>query len=102
MVKKTNYRDINVLVLINKLENEHKMISAFDEVKNMSRGEAEKYLNHTYFSKSLINKDVFKSKITKSKINIEINIKDLDENIIQMIKSKLNEISKELKNNFQV
>ncbi len=97
MVKKINYRDINILVLINKLDNEHIMISAFDEVKNMSRGDAEKYLNHTYFSKPMVAKNIFNAKITASKINIEINIKDLDEKIIQMIKSKINEISKELK-----
>lgn len=92
-IKEVNYRDINVLSLLNKIENLNNMLKTFEEIKSMTRLDAEKYIKNILSPESIINKELYKSKISKTKINVEITIKDLNPTVIEAIKMKLQELS---------
>ena len=97
LVKDVNYRDINVLVLLNKIENEKLTLQAFDEIKNMPRNEAEKHVSTKYLKN--IKEPVrsrYMMKVSKTKLQVEIDIKNLDEKIVTEIKQKLEELSKQI------
>lgn len=97
-VKETNYRDINILILLNKVPEEN-IFEVFDVIKDLNRSSAEKYIFENYLNKSHLEKNIMIIKMNKSKINVEINIKTLDKKHIEIIQSKLNQISYDLEKN---
>lgn len=92
-IKEVNYRDINVLSLLNKIDNLNNMLEIFEEIKTMTRLDAEKHIKNILSPKPIINKELYKSKISKTKINVEITIKDLNPDIVEAIQMKLQELS---------
>lgn len=84
-IKEDNYKDINILVYINKLDSEIQMMETYHIIKNMSRLDAEKYIKSKYFTKKVIAHSIIDIKSSKSKININIDIKKLSDEQIQSI-----------------
>ena len=100
VIKNNNYKDINVLILINKLKDDKEMLEAYNVIKELPRSEAEKYLKNKYFSIKQKNIPFIDIKSSKSKINININTKELsDEQIsilnkeIEILNNKINSLS---------
>lgn len=94
IIKNENYRDINVLVLINKISTEDNMLEAFTSIKNLSRSEAEKFIKNTYLNSSNINETTFCTvKSSKKKIDISIDIKALSVDKLKIVQDNINQIS---------
>ena len=90
IIKNDNYKDINILILINKLKDDTEMLEAYNEIKDLSRLEAEKYLKNKYFLNKHENLSLIDIKNSKSKINININIKELSEEQINVLNKEIN------------
>jgi ParB family chromosome partitioning protein len=101
LIRTDNYKDINILVLLNKLPSEDIMIEAYNQIKSLNRSEAEKFLKANYFSSPIKKKDIFTLKETKNKIDIVINLKDLDDDKIKYIKSQVSELQNEIINKLE-
>ena len=95
-IKSDDYKDINILVLLNKLENEETMLKVYLHIKDLSRNEAEKYIKNNYMHKTKENSTFIKLNQTKSKLNFDIDIRELTEKNINEIKLKLETLKKEL------
>jgi len=95
-IKSDDYKDINILVLLNKLENEETMLKVYLHIKDLSRNEAEKYIKKDYMHKTKENSTFIKLNQTKSKLNFDIDIRELTEKNINEIKLKLETLKKEL------
>ena len=96
IIKKDNYKDINVLILINKLNNEEDMYNAYNNIKELSRAEAERYLKNKYLLSKKINVSLIDIKNGKSKISINVNLKNLTEDQILQIKKEINNLEKNI------
>ena len=95
-IKEENYKDINILVLLNKINNITLIEEAFENIKNLSRSEAEKYLKLNYLSienKELQHVDIG---ISKTKINLNIQFKNLDDNQKNEIINKISLLKNEI------
>ena len=92
-IKEVNYRDINVLSLLNKIDNLNNMLETFEIIKSMTRLDAEKHIKNVLSPIPIVNKELYKSKISKTQINVEITIKDLNPTVVEAIKMKLQELS---------
>jgi len=93
IIKKDNYKDINVLILINKLKDEKEMIEAYNAIKELSRTEAEKYLKNKYFSMKKTNSSLIDIKNSKSKISINVHLKELSEEQILQIREEIENLN---------
>jgi len=89
VIKSDNYKDINVLILINKLKDDKEMLEAYNTIKELPRSEAEKYLKNRYFSIKQKNIPLVDIKNNKSKIHININIKELSEKQINILNEEI-------------
>ena len=96
IVKEENYKDINILVLINKLQDEEQMIQAYNAVKHMPRSEAEAYLKEQYFKKEKQESSRVELKKTATKITLQINTKKLKKEQIDQIQKRVEALNKEL------
>ena len=96
VIKDENYKDINILVLLNKLPTEQLMLEAYAAVKNLSRHEAEKYIKNKYFNSSKRDSSLVDIKTSKAKMNIQINFKNLSDDQIILIEEKVKSLSNEL------
>jgi len=96
IIKKDNYKDINVLILINKLNNEEDMYNAYNNIKELSRAEAERYLKNKYLLSKKVNVSLIDIKNGKSKISINVNLKNLTEDQILQIKKEINNLEKNI------
>ena len=67
----------------------------------MTRLDAEKHIKNILSPKPIINKELYKSKISKTKINVEITIKDLNPDVVEAIQMKLQEVSLLINNSSQ-
>ncbi len=95
-IKDDNYKDINVLVLLNKLPTEGGMYSAYQAVKDLSRTEAEKYIKGLLSSSKETSSNIIVIKNTKSKINVNLNIKDLSSEQIEQLNRKITQFNNEI------
>ena len=93
VIKQDNYKDINVLILINKLTNEQTMLEAYNAIKELPRTEAEKYLKQHYFSTKKESQPLLQIKSSKSKISININIKELSKEQIEFINNEIENLN---------
>ncbi len=89
LIKQDNYKDINILVILNKLPNEELMIKAYNDIKDLNRSDAEKYLKLNYFKIGTRKKELFSFKETKHKIAVEINLNDLNDEKKIYIKNRI-------------
>jgi len=94
IIKDENYKDINILILLNKLDDSDLMIKVYNEIKNLPRKEAEQYiknLNSKNKNISLVN-----LKSSKTSISLNVNLKNLKQSDIDLVNSKLNNLNNEL------
>jgi len=89
VIKSDNYKDINILILINKLKDDIEMLEAYNTIKELSRSEAEKYLKNKYFSIKQKNIPLIDIKNNKSNINININIKEFSKDQINILNNEI-------------
>lgn len=89
IIKTDNYKDINILILINKLKDEKEMLKAYNEIKELSRQDAEKYIKSAYFSKKREGNSFFDIKSSKTKISLNIDIKKLSSEQIRSIQDEI-------------
>ena len=93
LIKDDNYKDINILVLLNKLPNEETITKIYHEIKKLPRSEAEKFIKNL-LSKNVIKKNsILNIKQTKTTTTISIDVKDLSEEKKQKIEEKINELN---------
>lgn len=95
-IKKDNYTDINILILLNKLNDETEILEALEAIKDLKRSEAEKYIKNKYLSHKPISKSLINIKSSKSKISIDIETKGLTQNQVSKISEKIAELNKEV------
>ena len=93
IIKKDNYKDINVLILINKLKDEKEMLEAYNAIKELSRSEAEKYLKNKYFSTKKTIPSLIDIKNSKSKISINVHLKELSEEQILQVREEIENLN---------
>ena len=96
IIKNANYTDINILVLLNKIQNEEEMLEAFNYVQKLSRAEAEKYLKNKYFSKKDTSKSIINIKNTNNNISVSIDIKKLSQEQLEIINQKVITLNEEI------
>jgi len=89
IIKNDNYKDINILILINKLKNDAEMLEAYNAIKNLPRPEAEKYLKSNYFTEQPKKASLIDIKNSKSKISINIHTKSLTEEQIKILNQEI-------------
>jgi len=88
-IKEDNYKDINILVLLNKLQDSTQMLEAYNVIKELPRLEAEKYIKSTYFSTETTLDSIVNIKESKSKISVNIDIKKLTPTQIESISNEI-------------
>ena len=91
-IKDENYKDINVLVLLNKLSSETDMLSVYENIKNLPRIEAEKYIKNKLLVKKPQKTSPIDIKATAIKTIITVNTKKLTENQKELLKQKVDEL----------
>jgi len=96
IIKRDKYTDINVLVLLNKIENEDTIISVYNIIKDLTRSEAEKYIKSNYLSTKDKKLDATQLKTSKSTIALDIDIKMLTDKESQEVLSKIESIKNEI------
>jgi len=96
LIKHDNYKDINILILLNKLKNIADMLEAYKVIKSLSRAEAEKYIKKTFLSLSTQSIEMINIKKTKTSIGINIDLKKLSPDKIVIINEKINTLNKEI------
>jgi len=96
IIKDENYKDINILVLLNKLENEEIMLSAYENVKKLTRAEAEKYIKGTYLEQKEGTLSMATLKTSKSNIALNVNIKALNSQESEEVLKKLDNFKNEI------
>jgi len=92
LIKDDNYKDINILVLLNKLPSEEDMINIYTKIKNLPRSEAEKYIKSILSKDNTVKNSILKIKQTKTKTTLSIDTKDLLDNQKKEIQDKLDEL----------
>ncbi len=97
IIKDENYTDINILIMLNKLQGEDQMLEAFNSIKNLPRNEAEKYIKSTYFNKKEVATSIIDIKNTQSKISVNIDLKKLSLDQIAIINEKIDFLNNEIK-----
>lgn len=95
-IKNDNYKDINILVLLNKLDTTDQMLEAYNVIKELSRADAEKYIKTTYLSKEISSESIINIKESKSKISVNIDIKKLSASQIEIITKEIKELDKKI------
>jgi len=95
-IKMDNYKDINILVLLNKLNNNDQMLEAYSIIKELSRADAEKYIKTTYLFKEISSETIINIKESKSKISVNIDIKKLTASQIELITKEIEELDKKI------
>jgi len=91
-IKDENYKDINVLVLLNKLSSEADMLSVYEHIKNLPRLEAEKYIKNKLLVKKSQQTSPIDIKATAIKTTITVKTKKLSEAQKEILKQKIDEI----------
>lgn len=95
-IKDDNYTDINILILLNKLLDENQMFEAYNVIKVLKRAEAEKYIKNTYLSKKEISNSLIDIKTSKSKISVDIAIKNLPSDKVEIITKKIETLNQDI------
>lgn len=100
IIKENNYTDINILILLNKLIDENQMLEAFNAIKDLKRSDAEKYIKNTYLAKKETSDSIIEIKTSKSKISVDIAIKKLSSDKIEIITKKIEALNEDIKKLF--
>jgi len=95
-IKEDNYKDINILVLLNKLEDSIQMLEAYNIIKELPRQDAEKYIKSTYFARETSLDSIINIKESKSKISVNIDIKKLSSKQIESISNEIKALNNKI------
>jgi ParB family chromosome partitioning protein len=95
-IKDEHYKDINILIMLNKLQSESQMLEVFHAIKKLTRADAEKYIKNKYFTKNESAKSIVDIKASKSKISLDIDIKKLSKEQLEIITSKVETLNQEI------
>jgi len=96
LIKQENYKNVNVLLLLNKIPDTNLIFEAYTSIKELSRAEAEKYIKTVYLSEKEISKNIAEVKTTKTKISLNVNIKELTDSQKKSIQDKVNKLNEEI------
>jgi len=96
IIKKDKYTDINVLVLLNKIDDEVTIMSAYNFVKDLTRSEAEKYIKSNYLLIKNKKINAAQLKTSKSKIALDIDIRMLSDDESKKVLNKIEDIKSEI------
>lgn len=79
-IKSDNYNIVYILSILNKVSS-NQIVEAYEEIKTLARDDAERVLKTKYLgnSKEAVKLPIFRSKQTKDKIKIDINISGMNE-----------------------
>ncbi|QSZ43146.1 ParB/RepB/Spo0J family partition protein (plasmid) [Sulfurimonas aquatica] len=102
VIKDDNYTDINILLLLNKLDDVETMLTVYKYVKNLTRSEAEKYIKINYLEQKTQTKEVATIKTSKSKIALDINIKMLSSEENKEVLNKIEKLQHEIESLYAV
>ena len=91
-IKDENYKDINVLVLINKLPSEKEMLEVYEHVKKLPRLEAERYIKNKLSAKKSQQTSSIDIKATAIKTIITVNTKKFTDEQKKLLKQKIDEL----------
>lgn len=91
-IKSENYKDINVLVLLNKLSSETEMLEVYEHIKQLSRLEAEKYIKDKLLFKKPQKTSPINIKATAIKTTITVETKKLSKEQKEILEEKINEL----------
>ena len=91
-IKSENYKDINILVLLNKLPSENEMLEVYEHIKNLPRNEAEKYIKNKLSSEKEKKISPINIKATAIKTTITVDTKKLSEAQKELLKQKIDEL----------
>ena len=94
IIKEENYKDINILILLNKLNNEEEMLKAYHLVKDMTRSKAAAFIKAQYINKKPVKIDMIDIKRSRTKINIAIDIKHLTDKDKEALNKELEALYK--------
>ena len=95
IIKDDNYKDINILILLNKLNNSDLMLETYNKIKHLPRKEAELYIKNLNNKNNPI-KSIINFKSSKTTISLNINLKHLKQSDIDLVNDKLNNLNNEL------
>lgn len=95
-IKEDNYKDVSILVLLNKIENEEDINHTYQDIRHMLRAEAEKYIKNKYFNKNINSVQPIEIKNNKSKISINIDLKQLSSEKKEIINKKIAALNEDI------
>jgi len=99
IIKNDNYKDVNILILLNKLETESKIIKIYEEIKNLTRNDADKYIKNILNdddNDTKTNKSIVSYKKSKNKMNLNINTNEFTNEQLEVLNKKFNFFNTEL------
>jgi len=99
IIKNDNYKDVNILILLNKLETESKIIKIYEEIKNLTRNDADKYIKNILNdddNDTKTNRSIVSYKKSKNKMNLNINTNEFTNEQLEVLNKKFNFFNTEL------
>jgi len=96
IIKNDNYKDVNVLILLNKLENEKDMLNVYHEIKSMVRTDAEKYIKNILNNTNKIENKIINLKKSKNKINLNIDTNKFSDEQINILNNKIDSFNNDI------
>jgi len=98
IIKNDNYKDINILILLNKLNTEIEILKIYNVIKTMVRADAEKYIKNILNNDIKVKTPIVNFKKSKNKINLNIDITNFSKEQLKMIDDKFSLFNDELEN----
>jgi ParB family chromosome partitioning protein len=98
IIKNDNYKDVNILILLNKIESESEIIKIYNEIKNLARVDADKYIKNILNNTAKEKKLIVNYKKIKNKINLNIDTNDFSNEQSKILNEKFDFFNNELKN----
>jgi len=91
-IKTDNYKDINVLVLLNKISSETEILTVYEHIKNFPRLEAEKYIKNKLSLEKPEKTSTINIKATAIKTTITVETKKLSKVQKETLQQKIDEL----------
>jgi len=91
-IKKENYKDVNVLVLLNKLSSETEILAVYEYIKHFPRLEAEKYIKNKLSLEKPKKISPINIKATAIKTTITVETKKLSKAQKEILEQKIDEL----------
>jgi len=95
IIKNDNYKDINILILLNKLDNIEIIENVYHNIKNLNRKEAQFYIKNLA-SKKEDKEQSINIKKTNNSLILNINMKNLDNDTKILVNDKVEQLNNEI------